>query len=604
MVMRQVDVELPGALPLVLARTHLSGYRVGRSYGPAWATTLDMRIEPDGALLRFADDDGTVLVYPVPTDPAPVLPVEGPRLPLTADDAGWTITRPTGEALRFGPSGLLDAVTDRLGTSRIEIDRSTDGVPVELRHTGGYRVAVETECGLVTSLRLRDGERWVELVRYGYDEGGRLAAVVNSSGIPLRFRSDELDRIVRWDDRNGTWYGYEYDEQGRCVRTTGTDGALSATFDYEPGATTVTDSLGAAKVFEYNDLKQVVRETDALGNVTHSEWDRYDRLLSRTDPLGRITQWTYSPAGNLLRVDRPDRTATVAEYAGPARPVPGGRSGRRGLALRPGRPRPAHRGHRSQRRHDPLPVRRAGAPRRHHRSAAPDPSRPERPGRPAGGVRRRRRHGQPLPARRVRARGGGGGPARRGHPLRVDGRGQAGRADHAGRRHRPLGVRRRGQPGRAHRRARSDDPYRVRRLRPARRADDAGRRPHRTPVRHRVAAGLGVSTFAYDTAGRVAAATTPDAEVRLRRDPLGRVVSEAIDGREVASRYDLLGRRIWRRTPEGVESRWEYGADDRPGALRAGETWWPSTMTRPAGRRGGASARTRCSARPGTRATG
>ncbi len=320
MVLRQVDVELPGALPLVLARTHLSGYRAGRSYGPAWATTLDLRIEPDGGLLRFADDDGTVLVYPVPTDDAPVLPVEGPRLPLTADDEGWTITRPSGQSLRFGPGGLLVAIGDRLG-SRIDVDRSADGVPVELRHTGGYRLAVETERGLVTSLRLREGERWVELVRYGYDDGGRLAAVVNSSGIPLRFRSDELDRIVRWDDRNGTWYGYEYDEQGRCVRTTGADGALSATFAYRPGATTVTDSLGAAKVFEHNDLRQVVRETDALGNVTLSEWDRYDRLLSRTDPLSRTTHWAYDPAGNVLRVDRPDGTSTTADYGPHGQPV-------------------------------------------------------------------------------------------------------------------------------------------------------------------------------------------------------------------------------------------------------------------------------------------
>ena len=48
-------------------------------------------------------------------------------------------------------------------------------------------------------------------------------------------------------------------------------------------------------------------------------------------------------------------------------------------------------------------------------------------------------------------------------------------------------------------------------------------------------------------------------------------MSESVDGREVASRYDLLGRRVWRRTPQGAESRWEYGADDRPAALRAGE---------------------------------
>jgi YD repeat-containing protein len=64
-------------------------------------------------------------------------------------------------------------------------------------------------------------------------------------------------------------------------------------------------------------------------------------------------------------------------------------------------------------------------------------------------------------------------------------------------------------------------------------------------------------------------ATNPDADVSLLRDALGRVVAETIDGREVVSRYDLLGRRVWRRTPSGAETRWEYGADDRPLALHA-----------------------------------
>ena len=79
-----------------------------------------------------------------------------------------------------------------------------------------------------------------------------------------------------------------------------------------------------------------------------------------------------------------------------------------------------------------------------------------------------------------------------------------------------------------------------------------------------------VSTFSYDAAGRVVRATNADADVVLERDALGRVLTESIDGRPVASRYDLLGRRVWRRTASGAESRWDYGPDDRPVALRAG----------------------------------
>ncbi|NDZ89980.1 hypothetical protein G3I23_31290, partial [Streptomyces sp. SID10115] len=47
MIMEETDVELPGLLPVVLRRTHLSTYTSGRSFGPSWASTLDERLELD-----------------------------------------------------------------------------------------------------------------------------------------------------------------------------------------------------------------------------------------------------------------------------------------------------------------------------------------------------------------------------------------------------------------------------------------------------------------------------------------------------------------------------------------------------------------------------
>nr|MDT0663733.1 DUF6531 domain-containing protein [Micromonospora sp. DSM 115978] len=60
----QTDVELPGLLPLVLERTHLSTYRHGRHFGPNWASTLDQRLEVDGEGVCLPLADGTILTYP------------------------------------------------------------------------------------------------------------------------------------------------------------------------------------------------------------------------------------------------------------------------------------------------------------------------------------------------------------------------------------------------------------------------------------------------------------------------------------------------------------------------------------------------------------
>lgn len=322
MVLRQTDVELPGVLPLVLARTHVSSYRSGRSFGHTWSSTLDQRLEIDDAGVVFVADEGVVLVYPTPAPGASVLPEAGARWPLTRTDTGFTVTDPErGHTWHFASSGgnelPLLAITDRNG-NRIDLDRAADGTPLGLRHSGGYRIGVDTTDGLVTALRLvgANGGDDLVLVRYGYDEEGRLTEVINSSGQPLRFTYDPAGRITGWQDRNGFEYRYVYDAQGRCVRTEGTGGFLSSTFDYDPAnrVTLVTNSLGHVTRFEYNERKQVVREVDPLGNATVSEWDPHDRLLSYTDPLGHTTRYRYDKVGNLVAITRPDNSQVLVEY--------------------------------------------------------------------------------------------------------------------------------------------------------------------------------------------------------------------------------------------------------------------------------------------------
>lgn len=325
----QTDLTLAGVLPLVLSRTHKSSYRVGRWFGRTWASTLDQKIEVDGDAVHFAAADAMLLTYPVPADGGAVLPVRGAPWPLRRDDdGGYRITdRRTGQTLHF-PAGHgrrrpISAITDRNG-NRIDFDHDADGVLTGIRHSAGHHIAVDTEDGRITRLRLTNGTVGdIVLMRYRYDEGGRLTEVVNSSDLAMRFEYDPAGRMTRWEDRNGMWYRFSYDADGRCVRGEGRDGYLSYTFDYDRAnrITRSTNSLGHTTTYHLNERLQVVRETDPLGNTTLSEWDTHHRLLTRTDPLGNTTRHTYDADGNLTAITRPDGSTTSAQYDEFGRPT-------------------------------------------------------------------------------------------------------------------------------------------------------------------------------------------------------------------------------------------------------------------------------------------
>src|SRR5882757_8814164 len=217
MLMQETDLELPGLLPVVLRRTHLSTYRYGRWFGVSWASMLDERVEADDEGLVFAAADGMLLVYPHPEPgSAPVFPEHGPRWSLELDagpDGEVRITDPiTSHTRHFSPTVAgngttvlpLTAVSDRNG-HRITLEYDENGHPSRLLHSGGYRLAVETSDERVTSLRLLPGTGGEAppddpggtlIANYGYDDHGNLSQIINSSGLPMSLAYDDRHRVV------------------------------------------------------------------------------------------------------------------------------------------------------------------------------------------------------------------------------------------------------------------------------------------------------------------------------------------------------------------------------------------------------------------------
>ncbi|MFI5553993.1 DUF6531 domain-containing protein [Streptomyces sp. NPDC051738] len=336
MITSAVDLQLPGLLPLVLRRAYASGYPGGRLHGPGWSSSLDQRLEIDATGIHYAGDDAQVLHYPLPAQPGQqVLPLHGARWPLTWDqegdtvriddpDRGWTrhfVSAGTAAGLTHGIRPLTE-LSDRNG-HRITFVRDDAGTPTEVRHSGGYRIAVDT---IVTAagpriegMRLLDGSAFgqgTQIVGYGYYPDGRLAEIVNSSGLPYVYEYDDAGRITTWIDRNGQTYTYVYDETGRVTRGVGEDGHLSSAFHYDTGrrVTTVTDSLGHATEYHYDDQDRVSKTVDPLGHTALTEHDALGRLIARTDEIGRTTRFDLNEHGDPVRITEPDGGTVQLEY--------------------------------------------------------------------------------------------------------------------------------------------------------------------------------------------------------------------------------------------------------------------------------------------------
>ncbi len=331
----ETDLALPGVLPLVFERIHLSSYRQGGLYGISWASTLDQRLEITADAIRYAAPDGTIRAYPPAFSPGIELPPEtGPMRPLTWLGAdGYVIDDPrTGQRLYFPAAGgvhgwrlPIAAISDRNG-NRITFHYDQTDTLTEVRHSGGYRVAVDTDGPAghkrVRALRLLTEEGdGIAVIRYGYDAAGHLSEVINSSGLPLKFFYDDAGRMIGWQDRNGHEYHYDYDEHGRAVGGHGTDGYLNVSLTYEPNATVLTDSLGHRTTYQLDERRKVIAETNPLGHTATSEWDERDRLIARTDPLGHTTRYTHDFYGNCVRLDRSDGTAIEAAFDDLNKPV-------------------------------------------------------------------------------------------------------------------------------------------------------------------------------------------------------------------------------------------------------------------------------------------
>ncbi|MFH1808098.1 MAG: DUF6531 domain-containing protein [Pseudomonadota bacterium] len=187
--------------------------------------------------------------------------------------------------------------------------RSTDPL-------GRSRDLVFNARGQVESILFADAAQ----ANLSYDHAGRLAHWQSSDGSDLTLAYDDLGRLTQAGDlslsynavgqplartHQGVTVLAGYDD-GRRLESLDVGGVLTVTYTYDTQdrLVSVSDDLGGASMgFEYDDDGRLVRETRSNGVATDWSWDTGSRLLSLVHGSLATLAYAYDEVGRVTGVD-------------------------------------------------------------------------------------------------------------------------------------------------------------------------------------------------------------------------------------------------------------------------------------------------------------
>lgn len=148
-----------------------------------------------------------------------------------------------------------------------------------------------------------------------YDRLGRATSVKDAKGNTSSFAYNAIGLLTRSVDRRGSETVHTYDSLGHLLTTTdGAGGVVTRTYTAAGRLATLTDATDRTTRYTYDDAGRLVTSTAPSGAKTTFGYDSEDRLTTQTTPAGRITAATYDPAGRVLSETIPATGTTTYTY--------------------------------------------------------------------------------------------------------------------------------------------------------------------------------------------------------------------------------------------------------------------------------------------------
>lgn len=120
-------------------------------------------------------------------------------------------------------------------------------------------------------------------------------------GLPIKKYYDELERLVRVEDRGGNRFKLTYDKASRVIEIRDSLGLLeSNVYNSRGNIVEQTTPWGQVNTFEYDALGREVKLIDPTGGEQKLVYDALGRLIKEINSSGNSFQFTYDPVGRIL----------------------------------------------------------------------------------------------------------------------------------------------------------------------------------------------------------------------------------------------------------------------------------------------------------------
>jgi RHS repeat-associated protein len=266
----------------------------------------ELRYDEANAQFTYTDQEGTHVPFPSFLTNLPGEQVVQHGYILTRlSEQRYELTTHNQPTLEFAFRDMTEpalpvALRDAERNFTFEYDAEARLIRIQLDEQRTVHLAY-SPAGLLNEVVLEQpGQEAISVARYRHDDDGCLVEFRDALDQVARHEYDSARRMTRKTDRRGYSYHYRYDEQGRCVYTSGDDGLYEGWLDYRPEdhTTVVEYSDEGTWVYEYNELGTITKIVDPYGGTRHRIVDPDTGLVTRElDPAGNPTELLYDEHG-------------------------------------------------------------------------------------------------------------------------------------------------------------------------------------------------------------------------------------------------------------------------------------------------------------------
>jgi RHS repeat-associated protein len=141
-----------------------------------------------------------------------------------------------------------------------------------------------------------------ETTTYHYDANGYLRSIdgpLPGADDTTSFTHDSFGRVRTKTDESGYTLAFDYDALDRLTKITFPDLSFDELTYTGLDRTMVRDRAGRQTIFQYNNVRQMIKRTDPLNRTTLFQWCKCGDLKGMTDPMGRTTTWGHDVQGRV-----------------------------------------------------------------------------------------------------------------------------------------------------------------------------------------------------------------------------------------------------------------------------------------------------------------